>query len=924
MQRMGGILMPVTMVSSLIENCMMLLALYVTYAVIHKSPHQLHRLAPLLNGLLIALLCVIIMSKPFELGAGLLFDTRSIFISVTAFIYGTLPTMLTVIAASVYRLNLGGPGTLPGLAVIISSALIGLAWRRWLYPKVTKFRWLNVYMMSVAVHLAMLGCLLLLPYPENLKVIRAIAVPVIVIYPITSALLSQLLLQQQDSIRYREQLKQSEERFRALFDQAPLGYQALDFDGNFIDVNEQWLNTLGYARDEVIGKWFGDFLSPTYREAFLERFPIFKAQGHIHSEFEMLHKDGKLVLIAFEGRIGYGSMGEFKQTHCILQDITEQRKAENNFQLLFHEMLDAFAVHEIICDEHGQPIDYRFLAVNPAFESLVGLKSDDLVGKTVLEVLPGTEPYWIEAYGRVALTGEPIRFENYSAAISKHFSVSAYQPMPMHFACTFSDITERKQLEYRLRENIRDLLESQRIAHVGTWRLNLATNSVVWSEELYRMYGLDPTIPPPPYTEQMKLFTPEKSEQTIGILENTKTTGFPYEIELETVTKDGSNGWIWAHGEALLDSDGNITGLWGAAQDITARKKSEIELRYLNSHDYLTGLFNRRYFDAALDQLNSSDQLPLSYIVGDINGLKLINDSFGRKAGDTLIIETAKIIRSYCRPADVLAKTGGDEFSILLPKTSHEAAVAIIKQIQSACKMHPIKAANESFQISISFGAATKASLNDDMLDLYKHAEANMNQHKLLEKRSSYSAIISSIQASLLEKSHETEAHSERLMQLAKKIGSLLNLSEIDLDHLELLATLHDIGKIGISEQILNKPGKLNDAEWFEMRKHPEIGYRIALSTSNLAPIAEYILCHHERWDGTGYPQKLAGTNIPLLSRILTVVDSYDAMTQDRAYRKAMSHEDAMAEIQINSGTQFDPQIVKVFHDMVCPTRANP
>lgn len=161
-------------------------------------------------------------------------------------------------------------------------------------------------------------------------------------------------------------------------------------------------------------------------------------------------------------------------------------------------------------------------------------------------------------------------------------------------------------------------------------------------------------------------------------------------------------------------------------------------------------------------------------------------------------------------------------------------------------------------------------------------------------------------------------------MQLAKKIGSLLNLSEIDLDHLELLATLHDIGKIGISEQILNKPGKLNDAEWFEMRKHPEIGYRIALSTSNLAPIAEYILCHHERWDGTGYPQKLAGTNIPLLSRILTVVDSYDAMTQDRAYRKAMSHEDAMAEIQINSGTQFDPQIVKVFHDMVCPTRANP
>ena len=420
----------------------------------------------------------------------------------------------------------------------------------------------------------------------------------------------------------------------------------------------------------------------------------------------------------------------------------------------------------------------------------------------------------------------------------------------------------------------------------------------------------------------MKLFAPESWNKLSTSLEKTRTTGIPYELELETIARDGSNGWMWARGEALLDSDGNITDLRGAAQDITARKKSEIELRHLINHDYLTGLHNRRYFDTALEQLNVPDQLPLSYIVGDINGLKLINDSFGRKAGDTLIIKTASVINSYCRPADVLAKTGGDEFSILLPKTSHESAVKIIRQIQSACWEHPINTGNETYQISISFGTGTRVSVNDNMTDVYRLAEANMNQHKLLEKKSSDSAIISSIQASLLEKSHETEAHSERLMQLAKKVGSLLNLSELDLDHLELLATLHDIEKIGISEQILNKPGKLNDAEWLEMRKHPEIGYRIALSTSNLAPIAEYILCHHERWDGKGYPQKLAGTAIPLLSRIITVVDSYDAMTQDRVYRKAMSHEEAMAEIQLNSGTQFDPQIAGVFHAMLCQTQS--
>ena len=910
------------MVASLIENSALLLALYVIYSVIKQSPFRYRRLLPILNGLLIALICVIIMSRPFELATGLLFDTRSILISVTAFIFGPLPTALTVVAASVYRLNFGGTGTLSGLALIVTSALIGLVWRRRLYPKGTKWRWLNVYMMSVTVHIAMLACLLLLPYPENMKALRALALPVMVIFPIASALLSLLLLQQQDSVQYREQLKQSEERFRTLFDHAPLGYQALDINGYFIDVNQQWLNTLGYAREEVVGRWFGDFLPPVCKEAFRESFPVFKAQGQIHSEFEMLHKDGSLVFIAFEGRIGYGLKGEFKQTHCILQDITQERKAKQDFHLLFLEMLDAFSVHEIICNEHGKPIDYRFIAVNPAFERMIGRKSDDLVGKTVLEVFPDTESYWIETYGKVALTGEPVRFENYSAAFGKYFSVSAYQPMPMQFVCTFIDITERKQLEEQLRQNMNDLLESQRIAHVGTWRLSLATSNVVWSEELYRMYGFDPTTPPPSYTEHMKLFTPESWSLLSTSLEKTRTTGIPYEVELEMIVKDGSNGWMWIQGEAVKDSSGNITDLRGAAQDITERKNSENQMRDLSNHDYLTGLYNRRYFDEAIDQLNTPDQLPLSFIIGDINGLKLINDTFGRKAGDAIVIETARIINGFCGQDDVLAKTGGDEFSILLPQTSHDATVALIKQIQSSCEEHQVKLGNEVYQISISFGTGTKENMNTDMDDVYIKAEDNMNQHKLLEKRSSYNAIISSIQASLTAKSHETEAHSERLMQWVEKIGILLNLSQIDLDHLNLLATLHDIGKIGISEQILNKSGKLDDGEWTEMKKHPEIGYRIALSTPNLAPIADYILCHHERWDGNGYPQRLAGKAIPLLSRILTVVDAYDAMTQERVYRKAMSHEEALAEIKKNSGTQFDPQIVKSFLDIVDQTPA--
>ena len=153
--------------------------------------------------------------------------------------------------------------------------------------------------------------------------------------------------------------------------------------------------------------------------------------------------------------------------------------------------------------------------------------------------------------------------------------------------------------------------------------------------------------------------------------------------------------------------------------------------------------------------------------------------------------------------------------------------------------------------------------------------------------------------------------------KLARRLGAELALNEVDIVSLELMATLHDIGKIGISNSILSKPGKLDELEWAEIRRHPDMGYRIALTIPELQGIAGYILCHHERWDGKGYPQGIKGEDIPYISRIVSVIDAFDAMTEDRSYHKGMSSEEAAQEIMRHAGTQFDPDVARVFVEKI-------
>jgi diguanylate cyclase (GGDEF)-like protein len=339
------------------------------------------------------------------------------------------------------------------------------------------------------------------------------------------------------------------------------------------------------------------------------------------------------------------------------------------------------------------------------------------------------------------------------------------------------------------------------------------------------------------------------------------------------------------------------------------RHKTQEKVHFLSFHDSLTGVYNRAYFKEELRRLDTVRQLPLSILMGDVNGLKLSNDVFGHSAGDRLLKIITEILRKNCREEDIIARWGGDEFILLLPKTSETTANLISSRILAACQERE----NEPIRPSIALGCATKV-IEEVPIDLViKEAEDRMYRRKLMDERSVRSAIIGSLKKTLFEKSIETETHVDRVVALAKLFGKHLKLSDSEQADLNLLSVMHDMGKIAVPRHILTKTEKLTPEEWEEITKHPETGYRIAKASPELSPIAELILGHHERWDGRGYPQGLKGKEVPRLCRIVSIIDSYDVMITGRIYAPPKKREEALAELKREAGKQFDPWLVKEF-----------
>jgi diguanylate cyclase (GGDEF)-like protein/PAS domain S-box-containing protein len=567
-----------------------------------------------------------------------------------------------------------------------------------------------------------------------------------------------------------------------------------------------------------------------------------------------------------------------------------------------------YALHKILLDEHGDPKDFEYIEINDAFEKIMKLNRNQIIGKKITEILPTINDNkfdCIKYYGDITISGSESEFEQYLEELKGWYKIKIYSPRENYFITYLNDIGN----EIKERELFKSTLLSIDEGIIAT---DLHGKIVIINKTGERLTEWkEKDILNLNIFDVFKVCDDNgENKITKSILELIQSgESIKNEENMLLKSKTGIDIPIVYDISPVKDGEGEIYGMVINFRDISEKIAKDKEIDYITYHDGLTGVYNRNFFNEKIKSIDLVENLPISIIMGDVNGLKLTNDAFGHLMGDKLLLSAANIMKRVCRDSDIVVRWGGDEFIILLPKTKQEDVEEISERIKNEC----IKENIDLLNISISLGYDTKTNKDADIMKSVTNAEEMMYKVKMLESKSVKSRTLKIIINTLCEKSEQNDLHSKSVSKICKQIGQAMEMSKEKISELEILGEIHDIGKIGVSESVLNKVEPLNSQEWEEIRKHPQTGYHIVSSSSDISFLGDSILAHQEWYDGSGYPKGLKGEESPLMARILSIADAYDAMVSCRPYRKSRTKDEAIEEIKKYSGRQFDPNIVEMF-----------
>jgi len=623
-----------------------------------------------------------------------------------------------------------------------------------------------------------------------------------------------------------------------------------------------------------------------------------------------------------------------------------------HFEVLFSNLKEVKARYQNLVETQESLIcrfkpDTTLTFVNKACSEAFGLPKDELLGKKLIELIPEEHQELIlTRLAEVEKQNGPLTYEHKVIEKSGGVLYQRWTNYPVHdkdgnikeFQAVGVDISEIKAVEDRLKkQNYKikklhelafELKEISSTAKVCQKTVEAAENVLEFQFCNIRLVEddrlvnkavsskTDVELKPRPLSENSISRRTYQEGESI-IVDNIENS--PDADPVASSYRSGISIPIGNHGvfQAISSEQGAYTReelelaelLISHTTAALDRINYQEELEYETFHDSLTGLYNRKFVEKEIERLDTGRQLPISIIMIDVNGLKIINDAFGHRKGDELIKKVADILRSSLRHEDIIARWGGDEFLILLPQTGRDETRELINRLKHNCAA----TMGDELPISLGIGTAIKENPGQDIAGIVDKADNIMYKDKLTANKGSENRLLASLLGTLYDKSNETEEHTTRLAEIADKFGRKLGLSEEQLYNLSLLADLHDIGKVTIPEAVLLNPEELSESDWELIRRHPQKGAQIAASTEEFAHIARDIMSHHERWDGRGYPRGLKGEEIPLLARIIAIVDAYDVMTHDSSYKPAIGHEEALRELEDCAGTRYDPELVEEF-----------